>query len=317
MVANTTTEISVKGKWVEVAAVAIRDRTVVTSGRWIKIAAIHDERWLESKLEDPESYIRNLKELHSQGFKADIFSFGQDLSDGKPKFPYHTEWDSVAAIRISSFEQWWKRLPTETQRNVRTSTKRGLVVKIQDFNDDLVRGIVEINNESPMRQGKPFWHYGKDFETVRKDYASFTERSQYIGAYFQEELIGFMKIVYVGRVAAIKQNMSKLNHRDKKPANAMIAKAVELCEKKNLSFLTYYQYRYGKKQESPLTEFKRRNGFEEILTPRFYVPLTVKGRVALASGLHRPLAEILPGRLVEALLPLRTKWYDWRHGKRV
>ena len=33
----------------------------------------------------------------------------------------------------------------------------------------LVNGIIGIFNQSPVRRGKPFWHYGKDFDTVKKE----------------------------------------------------------------------------------------------------------------------------------------------------
>lgn len=308
--AKNTVEISVKGKWVGVPAVVIDDRTVVATGRWIKLAAIHDEYWLEGELEDPESYIRSLKEHRSKGFRADIFTFGQKLPDTEPRYPYRMEWDNVAAIRLGSFEEWWKRLPSETRRNVKTSTKRGVVTRIQELDENLVRGIVEINNESPIRQGRRFWHYGKDFDAVRKDYASFAVRSAYIGAYFQDELIAFMKIVFVGKVAAIMQNMSMIGHHNKKASNALIAKAVELCDQRNFSYLTYFQYRYGNKRESPLTEFKRRNGFEQILLPRYYIPLTLGGSTALKLNLHRQLVEVLPEPVLTQLRRVRSLWYS-------
>ena len=312
---NTAT-ISHKGKWVKVPAALTNGGTVVVTGRWIKVAAIQDEYWAESELEDPESCIRSLEEHRSRGFKADIFTFAQKLPNITPKYPYPIEWDNVAAIRLSSFEEWWQRLSQETRRNVRTSAKRGVVTRITEFNEGLIRGIMEINNESPIRQARPFHHYGKDFDAVRKDYLSFLERSEFIGAYLQDELIAFMKIVYMGEVAAIMQILSKTRHYDKRAANALIAKAVEHCAKKKCSYLTYIRYRYGKKRKSPLTEFKRRNGFVEIPIPRFYFPLTAKGKISLALKLHRSLVEILPERLIYVLLDLRRKWYEWFQGAR-
>lgn len=314
---ENTVEISIKGKPVKVPAININGRNVIVSGRWIKVAAIQDENYLEGELEDPESYISSLKERRSKDLKADIFTFAQKLPNIEPKYSYFMEWDNAAAIRLSSFDEWWKGLPPATRRNVRTSTKRGVVTKVQKLDEDLIRGIVEINNETPIRQGRSFWHYGKKFDAVRKDYSTFLERSEYIGAYFQDQLIGFIKIVYVGKVAAIVQNLSKLSHYNKKTPNALIAKAVEHCAERKFSYLTYIKYRYGNKRESSLTEFKRRNGFEEILFPRFYVPLTAKGRVAIALRLHRSLLEILPERLIYVLLRLRTKWYEWRTGRPV
>ena len=82
-----------------------------------------------------------------------------------------------------------------------------------------------------------------------------------------------------------------IRHFDKRPANALIAKAVEICEPQRvISHLIYCSYIYNDPKSS-LTEFKRRNGFEKVLLPRYYIPLTPKGRLALNLGLHRGLVQ--------------------------
>lgn len=313
--AENTVEINVKGKPVRVPAIEVDGKTVLATGKWIKVAAIKDEDWVEGELENPESYIRCLKEHRSKDFEADVFTFKQRLPNVSPRYSYAIEWDNVAAIRISSYEEWWNKLPSETRRNVKTSAKRGVVVKITEFSDDLVRGIVQINNESPIRQGRPFWHYQKDFDAVKRENGTFPDRSTFIGAYYNDELIGYAKIVSVGEVAGVMAFLVMIKHHDKRVANALIAKAVEHCAEKKISYFTYIKYRYGKKRDS-LTEFKRRNGFEEILIPRFFVPLTAKGRIAMALKLHRSLAQILPENLINVLLRLRTKWYERGTGAR-
>ena len=63
---------------------------------------------------------------------------------------------------------------------------------------------------------------------------------------------------------------------------------------------------YGEESPGQLTEFKRRNGFEQILLPRTYIPLTAKGRVALRLKLHRGTWAMLPGWLKRPVLDLRT-----------
>jgi len=77
-----------------------------------------------------------------------------------------------------------------------------------------------------------------------------------------------------------------------------------------MSHLTYGKYRYGNKgANNPLTEFKARNGFEEVRVPRYYMPLTATGRMCIALKLHRGLLEILPERVISPLLALRRMWY--------
>jgi hypothetical protein len=167
-----------------------------------------------------------------------------------------------------------------------------------------------LNNDSPTRQGRPNAHYGKSFDEVKRDHSAFLDRSDFICAYFENELIGFLKIVYKGEVAAILNLAAKASHNDKRPANALVAKAVELCEVKSVSYLTYGMFNYGNKRDSPLREFKSRNGFEEVLTPRFYVPLTKWGKLSLKAKLHRGLLGIFPHSVIKVAVNARAKWYS-------
>ena len=57
-----------------------------------------------------------------------------------------------------------------------------------------------------------------------------------------------------------------------------------------------------------LGDFKIRNGFQKVTLPRYYVPLTAKGRIALALKLHRGLRGMLPPALKAQLVDLRSKW---------
>ena len=52
--------------------------------------------------------------------------------------------------------------------------------------------------------------------------------------------------------------------------------------------------------------------FEEILVPKFYVPLTTKGRICLTLGLHRDLVATLPEWLIDRLYSARMMWSRWR-----
>ena len=169
-----------------------------------------------------------------------------------------------------------------------------------------------MNNDSPMRQGVPNAHYGKTLEQVKKDEESFLERSDFICAYLESEMVGFLKVVYRENIAAILNLASKPSRHDSRPSNALIAKAVELCAAKGMSHLTYGMFNYGNKRESPLRQFKVRNGFEEVLVPRYYIPLTIRGRLCTAMRLQRGLLGILPARVIALGIGVRSKWYDFR-----
>ena len=118
---------------------------------------------------------------------------------------------------------------------------------------------------------------------MKKENSTYPERNGFLRAYYEEELVGFTRLIYVDGMASIIQVLSKMKHFDKRPQNAMIAKAVEICEQNGFSHLTYCNYVYND-PDSSLTEFKRRNGFEQVLVPRYYVPLTQRAKSPLKWG---------------------------------
>jgi len=310
---NEQIEIRVKGKPVLVPSVVIDGRTVITSGTWLKIATAQDEDLIEGEtVTDPASFVSQLKD---SGLKADIFTFAQRLEDAKPRYNYKLEWDNLAVIPITTFSDWWeKRVESSVRRAVRKAAKLGLVVKPAEFNDAFVKGIVGINDETPLRQGRAFWHYQKSFEAVKQENSTYADRNDFLGAYFEDELIGFIRLTRVDKVASIIQILGKVKHYDKRPTNALIAKAVEICEQKGLTHLMYCNYVYND-PDSSLTEFKRRNGFEQVLVPRYYVPLTLKGKVGLRLGIHHGIARLIPKPLFKQLLKIRSLWYGRRFKK--
>jgi hypothetical protein len=301
------TEIKVKGKPTKVPSTRINDKTVVVIGKWLKTAEVHDEEWLEGEVvDDPELFIT----VGKQKLKADIFTFTQKLPHTEPRHKYHMEWDNVAAVRTTSYKDWWeKQLPQVTRKSVRRGAKRGVTARIVEFDDELVRGMVGIHEDTLVKQGMPFAHRGQGFEAVKQHYGTYRDRSEFLGAFYEGELIGIIKLVYVGPTASIMAIVTKNQHYDKRPTNVLIAKAVEVCEAKGLAFLIYGKYIYGNKTDSSLTEFKRRNGFEQIDFPRYYVPLTLKGRVAIKLKLHLGLLGILPAGAISRLLKLRAGYY--------
>jgi hypothetical protein len=303
-------EISVRGRWVRVPALKVCENTLIVKGRWIKIAHIHDEEWLETEIEDPEPYVKRLKGQGRQGLHADIFTFTQKVPASPPKYQFPMEWTSVAAIHLTSFKEWWENLPQETRKNVRRSQKRGVVISVKEFGDELIRGISDVNNDSPIRQRVRNAYYGKSLDELRKDYSAFTDRSDFICAHVDDEMIGFLKLVHRGEIASILNLTTKASHSDKRPANALIAKAIELCEAKRVSYVTYGQFNYGNKKDSPLREFKIRNGFQEMLKPRFFVPLTNWGSLCMKMKLHRGLLGILPHSVITLGVRVRAECYN-------
>ena len=95
--------------------------------------------------------------------------------------------------------------------------------------------------------------------------------------------------------AGLMNILSKMQHKDKAPTNALLAQAVKSCADRGIAYLVYDNYAYGNKQHDGLSEFKERNGFQRVDVPRYYVPLTRFGELALRMGFHHRLADRIPG----------------------
>lgn len=306
-----TERISVKGKLKLANAKIIYGRKVVVGGKFLKVATISDEI-CDDTIENPELIIDEVRKLGL----ADIFTFDQKLPHTEPRFPYYLENDNLAVLKIDSFEHWWNtQIGNDARRMVRKAQKQGVIAKVVPLSDELVTGIKNIYDETPIRQGKKFWHYNKSFDAVKAENSTFLKNSAFIGAYCNEELIGFDKLFYNGDRAAQIQLVSKMKDRDKAPTNALIAKAVEFCAERGITYLVYGKFSYGKKGPDSLQDFKRRNGFQQLDLPRYYIPLTLKGKFALRCKLHKGLLQLLSPSIINLLLVVRARIYTLRYQK--
>jgi hypothetical protein len=291
------------GKAIRLSCVEIDGQNYCVTGRLVKVVTLEEE-WYED-INNPRRVIRSLADLN---FGCDIFTFWQRVPETEPKYNYFTEWESLAVLPVKTFDHWWNRQAnTKTRNMIRKSQKAGVEVREAAFDDNFIRGMVDIFSEAPVRQGFRFWHYGKDFETVKREFSQFLFREDLIGAYYQGELIGFAMLANAGRFGLVGMFLGKMKHRDKATNNALIAKMVELCEKRRLSYLVYTTWR-----ETSLVDFKRHSGFQEMRVPRYFVPLTSKGRLALKLGFHRGLRDNVPGVIKNPLKKLRRQWYNLR-----
>lgn len=263
-------------------------------------------------LEDPEVGLQSLR--HSN-IPIDLFTFIQKLSDPMPRYKYPMEWGNVAVLRVSTFNEWMThQINFKVRNKIRKAEKSGVIVREIPFDDALIRGVHAIYNEAPIRQGKRFWHYGKDLETIRRMKATFLERSVFIGAFFQGALVGIAKLVANEdwTQAGLMHIVSMIQYRDKAPTNALIAQSVRSCADRKIPYLWYANFSYRQKQNDSLAEFKRYNGFQKLELPRYYVPLTAAGRIALRLGLHHSIADRVPEPLAATYRRVRSLWYRRR-----
>jgi hypothetical protein len=296
-------ETAVNGKTVSLECVKINGQTYSVTGGLVRVMSLEDD-WYED-VNDPNSVIAA---LNSSDIRPDIFTFWQRLPETQPQYEYHTEWESVAVLSIKSFDYWWnKQIKDKTRNMVRKANKVGIEVRDGSYDDAFVQGMTNIFNETPVRQGRQFRHYGKDFETVKREFSRFLFREELIGAYYSGELVGFAMLANAGKYGVLGQIISKIKHRDKAINNALIAKVIEKCETKELRYLVYAYW-----NENSLSDFKRHCGFERIKLPRYFVPLTLRGTLALKLGIHRNWKEAIPRQIKDPLKKLRRRWLTAR-----
>ncbi len=279
---------------------------VTVRGRWLKTAQLTDEYYVG--VPDAAALTAEIRRQR-QFMGVDVFTFVQALHDREAHLPHVLTWDAMAVLPLSTYAHWFDRQLTFKPRNrLRKALKNGVQTRVVAFTDDLIRAVMVIYNETPLRQGKRNWHFGKDFDTVKREHATFLERSEFIGAYFDDELIGFAKLTYSAHDCIVMNMVAKLSHRDKAPTNALLAKAVEQVTARRIALLNF-----GVWGRRGLNEFKVANAFECALVPRYHVPLTLKGALALKLNLHRGLKERLPERWTVKLADARARWNGWRY----
>ncbi|MBZ5526368.1 MAG: hypothetical protein LAN71_00500 [Acidobacteriia bacterium] len=275
-------------------------------GRLLRIARLDAEGYLF--VEKPEPL---LDALRKSGERIDLFTFTQRLPQSVPLYSFPREWDNFAALPVSTFDHWWtQQIDNKTRNMARKAEKKGVTLRVVPFDDALVQGIWEIYNECPVRQGRPFTHFGKDLETVRREEATYLDSSVFIGAFLGDAMIGFVKLVSneTRTQAGLMNIVSMIRHRDKAPTNALVAQAVRYCAEHQIPYLVYSNFAYGKRQKDSVTDFKENNGFQKIDVPRYYVPLTHFGKLALRLRLHHRWVDLFPQSLVARLRDLRNAW---------
>ncbi len=278
------------------------------AGRLLRTASLEADGY--QFLDDPKPFLDGLRGC---GTRVDLFTFMQRLPETTAKFDYPMEWDNFATLPISTFDHWWNdQIGFKARNKAKQAEKKGIVIREVPFDDTLVKGIWEVYNESPIRQGAPNKHYGKDVGTVHREAATFLDSSIFIGAFLSGSLVGFIKLVHdeTRTQAGLMNIVSMVSHRDKAPTNALVAQAVRSCADRGISYLVYSHFAYGKKEQSSLADFKERNGFKRIDLPRYYVPLTTVGWGAYRLGLHHRFIDRIPAPVAAKLREVRAGWYN-------
>lgn len=210
--------------------------------------------------------------------------------------------ENVALLEIHSFNDWWKKIGKKTRNMVRKAEKSGIETEKVVPNEKMAEGIWRIYNETPIRQNRSFPHYGMSLIKIQENIFSL-QNTIHIGAYFDDELVGFIQLIYDSNFAMISQILSLKKHWNKAVNNALIAKAVHVYAARGIKWLMY-----GRMGNHPsLDKFKRNNGFVKFPLSRYFVVLTKKGKLAIKLGMHREMKDTLPESIKYPLIPI----YNW------
>ena len=287
---------------------SVAGKALLITGVVLKTARLKSEQYVQ--LEDPLAFVQ---ELRKSGLGADILTLVGNLNHAGPEYSFYHEPQHVAVLPITTYDEWFTtRLYNKPRNALRKALKSGIEVRSEEFTDPLLQGIKGIYDESPVRQGKRNRHYKKDLEVLKIAHATFLDRSQFIAAYSEGEMIGFAKVTFSQECGIFMNFLSKYSYRNKAVNNAILAKAVEICAERKMKGLVYGVLGGGGTQG--LDEFKTANGFECVEVPRYFVPLTWLGRISLKAGLHRGLAQQMPEWFVRAAAKIRRQWNTLRFG---
>ena len=244
-----------------------------------------------------------LEKIRERG--ADIFVFlERKWCNTLPKPP--ESWvkadDNVALLTITSYDDWLKNVGKKTRNMIRKAEKSGVRTLVVTPDEEFAEGAWKIYNETSIRQERAFPAYGISLETV-KEYVLSPQNCTYIGAYIQDELAGFIRLLHAKNITIMSQILTMQKHWDLALNNALVAKSVEVCANKGEKWLMYA--RMG--NHPTLDNFKRSNGFIQFPLTRYYIPLTERGRIAIELGLHREIKDVLPNSIKYRLVPI----YNW------
>lgn len=241
---------------------------------------------------------------------VDIFTFldrGWCHKLGNSK-PWVKGSDNIALLYLTNYGEWWKNIGKKTRNMIRKAEKSGIRTDIVEPNETLAKGMWKIYNETPIRQERAFPHYGISLDTTMKRLTS-TKNATYVGAYMQNELVGFVQLIHGEKIAIISQILSLQKYWDKALNNALIAKTIEVCAEQQEQWIMY-----GRMGNHPsLDRFKQSNGFTQFALTRYYVPVTGKGKIAIRLGLHKEIKDSLPKAIRYPLFPV----YSWFSRTRV
>ena len=136
-----------------------------------------------------------LESLRKSPTRVDIFTFMQRLPDTAPKYAYPMEWDNLAVLGISTFEDWWTN-NLDSRHGIRRNKPRRKESSSARFPLTRLSRKESWKSTTKARSAK-----GDDSRItakasieIRQMSGTFLDTSIFIGAFLDEKLIGFIKL---------------------------------------------------------------------------------------------------------------------------
>src|SRR5258708_35201038 len=98
-------ETLVRGQPAQIRCFEIEGQTYSFSKGPLTVISLEDE-WYED-VKNPALVVEALSSRAE--IKADLFTFWQRLPDVEPKYQYHMEWESIAALPITTVDYWFNK----------------------------------------------------------------------------------------------------------------------------------------------------------------------------------------------------------------
>ena len=140
-------------------AIRLSEKTRLdVSGRLFRVGAIRDEFWHDPKnIPEPANVVARLAGVAG---RVDVFSFGRGLYPTTRSYGYRHSLVNLAVASFDSYNSWRKQINKGAKSALKSALKSGVRTQLVPYDDDLVKQIHAIYNETPCRHGKMFLHYG-------------------------------------------------------------------------------------------------------------------------------------------------------------
>jgi hypothetical protein len=180
----------------------------------------------------------------------------------------------LAVLRLpSSYDRWYESLDKRVRHAIRTSRTSVEQCTI----DEGTKAIASIYTDIEERQGQPFPFHNIDAAELERIMVRRKE-SVFFHGLADGRLVGAARIIpsISEGFAILASLISRGSDFDKKPNDRLLAGLVEWAIQKQIGLLVYDYL-----ADDSLGFFKRRHGFCPLSVPRFGVPLTARGSLAL------------------------------------